>query len=197
MKFHRSFVGSRGIERGRRLLAEPTQESHPLQTPLRVNIESPWERLQAHFLRHEFLSATIPCSCGGDGGHRTHACSGNAVAGRDFPFHLASWMDVARQWHEGTIYPQWAELANWGFGEPRFVFYPPGSWILGAALGSLLPWRFALVPDISGVASERILRAAGNPRRRPYLRPAGSDETAQLVFARLRSGGSNVLFASI
>jgi hypothetical protein len=196
MKLNRSFVGSRDVERGRRRPAEPLQESHPLQTPLRVNIESPWERLKAHFLRHEFLAATVLAVVASMAVIAPMLVLGT-MAGRDFPFHLASWMDVARQWHEGTIYPQWAELANWGFGEPRFVFYPPGSWILGAALGSLLPWRFALVPDISGVASERILRPAGNPRRRPYLRPAGSDETAQVVFARLRSGGSNVLFASI
>ena len=63
-----------------------------------------------------------------------HGCS----CGHDFDFHLGSWMEAASQFRHGNLHPHWAFSPAFNAGEPRFVFYPPLSWTIGAVLGLLL-----------------------------------------------------------
>ncbi len=54
--------------------------------------------------------------------------------GHDLDFHLISWLEAARQISGGDLHPHWAYTPAFGAGEPRFVFYPPLSWTIGALL---------------------------------------------------------------
>ena len=100
--------------------------------------------------------------------------------GHDLGFHVESWMDASAQFHQGILYPRWASEANYGFGEPRFIFYPPGSWALGGILGLLLPWT--LVPAIF-VWLSMILAAVGMRKLAADWLPPGGALIAALLYA--------------
>jgi hypothetical protein len=82
----------------------------------------------------------------------------------DFGFHFISWIDAKHSMSMGLLYPHWANSANFGAGEPRFVFYPPISWMGGAFLGMLLPWSvvplalFILLLTATGLAIRALAR---------------------------------------
>lgn len=95
--------------------------------------------------------------------------------GHDFDFHLVSWFDAAQSWREGIVYPHWSPSANFGAGESRFIFYPPISWMLGAALGMVLPWK--AVP----MALTFLLLAAAGFATRALAREALPDGPATLA----------------
>ena len=89
--------------------------------------------------------------------------------GHDFDFHLLSWMEAARQFTHGNLHPHWAYTPAYNAGEPRFVFYPPISWTIGAILGLLFPWTWTpilytwLALTAAGLAAHYLTRDFTTP----------------------------------
>lgn len=88
------------------------------------------------------------------------------ACGSDFGFHFISWIDAEHSLSAGIIYPHWANSPNFGAGDPRFVFYPPITWMAGAVLGKLLSWSFVwlalfiVLLTATGMANRALAREA-------------------------------------
>jgi 6-pyruvoyl-tetrahydropterin synthase-like protein len=66
--------------------------------------------------------------------------------GADLPNHLRFAMPFYESIKAGTLYPGWLAESNYGFGDPRFRFYPPGLYYLLTATRFLTgDWYWATV----------------------------------------------------
>lgn len=124
-------------------------------------------------------------------------------SGHDFEFHTFSWMEVLAQWKQGIVYPRWAALAHWGYGEARFLFYPPASWTLGAVLGAMLPWK--MVPGVycwialtlSGLSMYRLAREWLPPPDALFAAALYAVNPYHLVIVYWRSAFAELLAAAL
>ena len=124
-------------------------------------------------------------------------------SGHDFEFHVFSWMEVLGQWRQGILYPRWAGLAHFGYGEARFLFYPPFSWTLGAAIGALLPWGTVpgaycwLAIMLAGVAMYRLAREWLQPADALFAAAFYAVNPYHLVIIYWRSAYAELLAAAL
>ena len=124
-------------------------------------------------------------------------------SGHDVEFHLYTWLEVLAQWKQGIVYPRWAALAHFGYGEPRFIFYPPASWTLGAALAAIFPWKFAdctyiwLALAAAGVSMFLLAREWLEPRDATFAAVLYTVNPYHLAIVYWRSAFAELLASSL
>jgi len=124
-------------------------------------------------------------------------------SGHDVEFHLYSWLEVLSQWKQGIIFPRWGALAHFAYGEPRFIFYPPASWTLGAALSAIFPWTLVtsiyiwLVLVAAGVSMFLLARQWMDRRDATFAAVLYAINPYHLVIVYWRSAFAELLASSL
>ena len=124
-------------------------------------------------------------------------------SGHDVEFHLYSWLEVLAQWKHGVVYPRWAGLAHFAYGEPRFAFYPPASWTLGTLLSAIFPWRIAspvyiwVVLVLAGLSMFTLVRRWLDPRDATFAAVLYAVNPYHLVIVYWRSAFAELLAACL
>lgn len=108
--------------------------------------------------------------------------------GHDLDFHLLSWMEAAQQIARGDPHPHWAFTPAFNAGEPRFVFYPPISWTVGA----LLTLALTHLPGVSAAAGFGLVPAVYT-----WIVLTLAGYSCYAVVRRLCSRGPAVLVATL
>ncbi len=124
-------------------------------------------------------------------------------SGHDFEFHVNSWIEVLNHWRQGVTYPHWAAWAHYGYGEARFIFYPPLSWMIGGALGAILPWHFVpavyvcLALALAGLAMWALARSWLSPSSAVFAAVFYALNPYQLVIVYWRSAFAELLASAL
>ena len=124
-------------------------------------------------------------------------------SGHDVEFHLYSWLEVLSQWKEGIVYPRWASLAHFGYGEPRFIFYPPASWFLGSIVSAIFPWELVasiyiwIVLVAAGVSMFLLARQWFNRRDAIYAAVLYAINPYHLAIVYWRSAFAELMASSL